>query len=196
MKKNARTWIFIALSALTVVTVLFVYMFYQNKQEEKAQTLLSQHDEALPEEKYDLYNQLYKTYSNTKAGNTALYKLGMLYYADQTYQKALDCFKKAKIKDTNVNAEKNFLSSQCYVALKKHKKALPYAQKAVNAQSPICPVKHLLGLCNVYVSLGRKKEAFDCLQKICDEYPDYHDLGHVQKLKVSIQKVIEDKSNT
>lgn len=120
----------------------------------------------------------------------ALLNLGQLYMATEQYTKAIQTLEPWLANHSSSDADINALISNAYTQLKKHRKALPYIEKAISLSKKPNESWYQLNLA-LYYQLENYSSAATILKKLIQKYP--HNKQYWEQLSSTYQQLKQYK---
>ena len=194
LEKNQK-WIFAGLAA--VIILIGGYMWYDqnvqmphekeainnmSKAQEYFDKGLNETDEKLMAEDFQKalegadgkygFLQINEKFSGTKAGNLSNYYIGVIYYKNGDYKKAVEYLSKFKSDDDIVAPTAKGLIGDAFVELEQPEDALEYYEKAANmSDNEFTTPLYLFKAGKLALELGKKDKAKKYFETIKEKYP-------------------------
>lgn len=186
-RANKKTIAGISVAIVVVIAAVLVWLLVAQSGSRKADELIARADAAQNDSiALTLYADAAK--AGYKSGNRAKAELGIRYYRDGQYEKALQYLDDASLDDEIAAAGVYTLQGDCHVNLEQYDQALKCYNKAIskaNKNPEIVPFV-LIKEANIYRAQGKYADEAKAYKTIIDEYPSY-----VATTRVDIKKYYE-----
>lgn len=169
--------IFIAISFFIFLYFLYYFFLIEPKEKEASnkialyQNLFLQ--DSLKEKNIIQLKNIIKNYPETNASKLAYYYIGIFYFKNKQYKKALINFKNFSSKDEILNAVNEGAIGDCYVQLNNKNKALFHLKNAMNMTNNDFVIFFFGKKLGIFlIELKKYKEALNYFNKIKNKISD------------------------
>lgn len=186
-RANKKTIAGISVAIVVVIAAVLVWLLVAQSGSRKADELIARADAAQNDSiALTLYADAAK--AGYKSGNRAKAELGIRYYRDGQYEKALQYLDDASLDDEIAAAGVYTLQGDCHVNLEQYDQALKCYNKAISKadKNPEIVPFVLIKEANIYRAQGKYADEAKAYKTIIDEYPSY-----VATTRVDIKKYYE-----
>ena len=186
-RANKKTIAGISVAIVVVIAAVLVWLMVAQSGSRKADELIARAD---AEQNDSIALNLYADAAQAgyKSGNRAKAELGIRYYRDGQYEKALEYLDDASLDDEIAAAGVYTLQGDCHVNLEQYDQALKCYNKAISKadKNPEIVPFVLIKEANIYRAQGKFADEAKAYKTIIDEYPTY-----VATTRVDIKKYYE-----
>lgn len=186
-RANKKTIVGISVAIVVVIAAVLVWLLLAQSGSRKADELIARADAAQNDSiALTLYADAAK--AGYKSGNRAKAELGIRYYREGQYEKALQYLDDASLDDEIAAAGVYTLQGDCHVNLEQYDQALKCYNKAISKadKNPEIVPFVLIKEANIYRAQGKFADEAKAYKTIIDEYPTY-----VATTRVDIKKYYE-----
>ncbi len=186
-RANKKTIVGISVAIVVVIAAVLVWLLVAQSGSRKADELIARADAAQNDSiALTLYADAAK--AGYKSGNRAKAELGIRYYREGQYEKALQYLDDASLDDEIAAAGVYTLQGDCHVNLEQYDQALKCYNKAISKadKNPEIVPFVLIKEANIYRAQGKFADEAKAYKTIIDEYPTY-----VATTRVDIKKYYE-----
>lgn len=186
-RANKKTIVGISVAIVVVIAAVLVWLLVAQSGSRKADDLIARADAAQNDSiALTLYADAAK--AGYKSGNRAKAELGIRYYREGQYEKALQYLDDASLDDEIAAAGVYTLQGDCHVNLEQYDQALKCYNKAISKadKNPEIVPFVLIKEANIYRAQGKFADEAKAYKTIIDEYPTY-----VATTRVDIKKYYE-----
>lgn len=186
-RANKKTIVGISVAIVVVIAAVLVWLLVAQSGSRKADELIARADAAQNDSiALTLYADAAK--AGYKSGNRAKAELGIRYYREGQYEKALQYLDDASLDDEIAAAGVYSLQGDCHVNLEQYDQALKCYNKAISKadKNPEIVPFVLIKEANIYRAQGKFADEAKAYKTIIDEYPTY-----VATTRVDIKKYYE-----
>lgn len=186
-RANKKTIVGISVAIVVVIAAVLVWLLVAQSGSRKADELIARADAAQNDSiALTLYADAAK--AGYKSGNRAKAELGIRYYREGQYEKALQYLDNASLDDEIAAAGVYTLQGDCHVNLEQYDQALKCYNKAISKadKNPEIVPFVLIKEANIYRAQGKFADEAKAYKTIIDEYPTY-----VATTRVDIKKYYE-----
>lgn len=186
-RANKKTIVGISVAIVVVIAAVLVWLLVAQSGSRKADELIARADAAQNDSiALTLYADAAK--AGYKSGNRAKAELGIRYYREGQYEKALQYLDDASLDDEIAVAGVYTLQGDCHVNLEQYDQALKCYNKAISKadKNPEIVPFVLIKDANIYRAQGKFADEAKAYKTIIDEYPTY-----VATTRVDIKKYYE-----
>lgn len=186
-RANKKTIVGISVAIVVVIAAVLVWLLVAQSGSRKADELIARADAAQNDSiALTLYADAVK--AGYKSGNRAKAELGIRYYREGQYEKALQYLDDASLDDEIAAAGVYTLQGDCHVNLEQYDQALKCYNKAISKadKNPEIVPFVLIKEANIYRAQGKFADEAKAYKTIIDEYPTY-----VATTRVDIKKYYE-----
>ncbi|MGB0356913.1 MAG: hypothetical protein ACPGC9_01645 [Cytophagales bacterium] len=212
-KKEIKYYSLAALFMLATTVAGLGYYYYSHQKEEQASqklSLLNQEATKTEEEEAQKhlarrYLNLYRTYPNTKAGRTACFRAGGIYYGLKHYKKVIETLQGCPPFTEQTTAvfecQRQKMLGEAYRDQKEYEQAIACYTKATAGDWGMQGV-YLEELAETYRALYEEQkkikylqEGIKALKKACATYPSHERFGKWMKKKEQFARKLKHISN-
>jgi tetratricopeptide (TPR) repeat protein len=182
--ENNQKNLLVALLVIVLVVsgVLLFRNSYMGPREKEAQEMIFRGEQYFAADSFELalygddyefigFEGIIDNYGITKTAKLASAYAGLCYKHMGDYEKAIDKLSKLNAVDIMVSPSLTGAIGDCYVELDQLQKALPYFERAGQADNNLLAPVYLMKAGRVYEALGRYEKAGEAYQRIKKNYP-------------------------